>query len=101
MPGGRVGVVRVEGEVWEGRNPGESLKRTRGRGKSDARSSSTPLHKDNKMLTFDLSPVTRHPWQLPHPEAVLTNQHVLSSERGQVTTWQKTCIKNIYVQYIQ
>lgn len=48
------------GEVREGRNPGESLERIRGRGKSDVRSSSTPLHKDNKMITSELSPFT-HP----------------------------------------
>lgn len=45
------------GEVWEGRNPGESLERTRGRGKSDESWSSTPLHKDNKK--------NDHPWTLP------------------------------------
>lgn len=47
------------GEVREGRNPGESLERTRGRGKSDVRSSSTPLHKDNKIITSELSPFTQ------------------------------------------
>lgn len=53
--------MRVEGERF-GRveTQGESLERTRGRGKSDVRSSSTPLHKDNKTTTSELSPLTHH-----------------------------------------
>lgn len=55
------------GEVWEGRDPGESLERTRGRGKSDVRSSSTPLHKDNTIMTSELSSFTQpDPPSPPH-----------------------------------
>lgn len=67
MTGGKGwGCKGRRGEVREGRGPGESLERTRGRGKSDVRSSSTPLHKDNKIITSELSPFTQ---ANPHPES--------------------------------